>query len=1717
MDKEFLDQDVDPADIDNVFLDPYQFFGPIKKVKSSANGKDTNQKKRSSSTIRRKTKDRHIPSVTEELEKIMMLSAVSIYHDVPPSTVIVTNYPLQVSNPAHSQNSVSSNLTPEEISLQDDFTSNTINEDHWTVKLSKRNNSAVTAENGMLKISGRSLLVTKDEFIPSTENQVVIEGEWTPVAEGMESLYVNTRSSGEVDSIWGNASDGMQFVANNIGTLSITDLSLNKVIAITKVDLKLGETYSFRIEDNGSHLYFRMKDSTGRLVGGVAVESATQSDKGFITFSDSGGNGHSAYEKIAIAGKVKVVVVDTNEDFSDPDTVEQTLNTEEPSSDKAPSSVVLLQEDFNGDLSQWTVDESGDGADVHIANGMLISANSGTVVTKEDFRGTAETPITVSGLWRPVRDNASNTHSMTLHLRSNGNADGYSSGNGVYLVAYTNNDIFIGQWKDGEHTKLAQDSSRALKLGETYRFSVTDNGSNITVFIRDKEGNEIIHLEGISDDSIGNGGKVVIQSRQNGMSKFDDIQISKNTLVGNGQNTESGTVEGQNSKGLGDGVLLKDDFSSDLSQWNVDESEGGADIHIDNGKLISANLGTVTTKEDFRGTQDVPISVSGVWTPVRDDLSNTHSMTLRLRNNGDLNNNSHQNDVYLVAYTNNDVFIGQWKDGVHTKLAEDSSKALKLGETYYFTVTDNGSTVTVVITDEAGNEKISLTGQTSDDIRSGDRIVLQSRQRGMSRFDDLQISTVGSADSNAVDDETSSPTTETAPPITGEDNSVTQTPSVDPQPTLAELQEKIIQLKSAIMERGMSAKILEQSILETFDEWDSNTMATIQGNSSISNGALNLGGNAVVQMIQVPVRQSGQEKITTIHVMIGSNDRFMWRSGATQENEFAGEAVDILTQKYIGITGAHGDRHLSNSVVNGLFTIVEVENDQGITVTITDPRGQSYSFSYGLPEAGSEAQPAFYGWKNCSIQDVTFDLYSSETLIEALGEAQVNLWKLDPQSAREQTVMPTVQAGDTPEQRKQSFQEKKEYLQNNINDLTLWYLAVKKSGGSEREMSDIQERIKIQEQQKVPYSAMYVSPDPLHKNVSVVQYMSNNTQTYFEVRMDGQPGMVYRRTIEHPAGEQNGVTEFNIGQVYNGVNGYGNKFDIYMYSDESKTVLLDSIHGHYTNGVAVAQTNGVWSDLDTGRTVENPVVPMLSIEKISGPNILVSYQSPHNSTELALEGGGYFNTNTKSHEGGASLGTAMLTFSADNPSGNYRLQMIEGRNRHVVDEMTLTWDADTKSLTRLSDNTEIAVDADSEEHRMLTEISQLFDRRTSIETLSTSFSQVSDIFARHLYDESSFVVDNDKAQWYVDQYWTGHPLDGYGEFIKLLDAYEKETSALLRGAAQIAVNAFNGLSQKEAYELLQESQAEASTHRYIREIGQFHIELPSAEELRDEGIRLMISDYGVNMAMHMHDQDDARLARDNYLANHSGEDDDPSPGGGDGGTGGAENTDDSEGGTVVLSETAIEEGVYQSIQDRVAARLEERLASMTIQERAEARGLIRLKEEGKLDEYLSNNQTATDIISDLETNITQIQEDTQGILSMLKEPISYIWSRWNTPLPLREEMADSFAETVDFIDALLHSAQYRMDSDNIGLVETQSIQTQMAVLVLLRLVATNFQFIAEESTVGDVVLTAVSPPKNVVDFIAITELKSILRQDEWQELAEKVFAETGKWINDITQ
>ncbi|MDP7069169.1 MAG: hypothetical protein QF815_01475, partial [Candidatus Peribacteraceae bacterium] len=405
----------------------------------------------------------------------------------------------------------------------------------------------------------------------------------------------------------------------------------------------------------------------------------------------------------------------------------------------------------------------------------------------------------------------------------------------------------------------------------------------------------------------------------------------------------------------------------------------------------------------------------------------------------------------------------------------------------------------------------------------------------------------------------------------------------------------------------------------------------------------------------------------------------------------------------------------------------------------------------------------------------------------------------------------------------------------------------------ELEQQEITEQMNAIEREKIPYSQLHVSPNENLKGVFDVRYASNQEQTYFEVTLAGEPGPIFRETLEHPQGETDGLTSFDI-RGKQGSRGDGQVI-ISMYTDDSRSELLDRFAGgtmRRLGGTVQGETNGQWGDVEEGRTVENPYEPTLAIVQMQGPNIVVAFQSPFDSSKLELDGGGYFDTQSVDHNGGIELSTHLLTFNTDNPAGNYELRLFEGRNNEVVASQGFGWDPENETFAMNYEGSTITVSANSELKDGLNALNRQIYMQNTLGSMEIMIPSLSDVQGTHMYERSEFYIDPDNDQMYVDNSAVAGQPDAGGIFRQLLGAYEGAMKDLLQCAGKIAVAAWSGESQSDAEAKLRTAYDVTIGLRYLTEFASdFGVSLPPVEKILDEGMRLaneMVSELHTQQA-----------------------------------------------------------------------------------------------------------------------------------------------------------------------------------------------------------------------------------------------------------------------------
>ena len=633
-----------------------------------------------------------------------------------------------------------------------------------------------------------------------------------------------------------------------------------------------------------------------------------------------------------------------------------------------------------------------------------------------------------------------------------------------------------------------------------------------------------------------------------------------------------------------------------------------------------------------------------------------------------------------------------------------------------------------------------------------------------------------------------------------------------------------------------------------------------------------------------------------------------------------------------------------------------------INITYTDMQaGLSLVFmrkTFSIPEgSGSLRLDRLPGWGNNTYFDMNL-LDTQEDTTQRLTRIKMYRGKVSRVGSMNQTTNLTQQSyiPEVPGEMRVSAEEKTEADQMKIYSEKNRIAAQTEIARLSTEHDAVEEEISSLEREKISYARMHVATGfSGDQPTFLVHFASNKPQTYVELIMEG--GGDFRTTIDHADGQEDGLIEINMRRLLEHNNSGGGNVKIAMYADSSKEELLDIFTGgNYSsrNNRTSGETNGDWDHMETGRIVENPYTPTMTFSQIVGPNVIVSLQSPYDSSTVTLDGGGLFNQQVVSHEDGTELQSVRLTFNADNPEGDYSVRVREGRNGMNVSGLGLHWNPATKELTMIGENPTIVVTADTDAANRLQAMKQQMSVQSSIDDIGINIGSLRNVQDTHLYEASTFYIDTDDAKSYIDNSALyGHP-DASGIFHQTLSGYEAAMKEALRAAAKVAVAAWSGESQQEAIEVFEREHGRVGLYRYLREFtAEFGVQFPSSDAVLKEGIRLANAQGQAERFEGYQEKEGSMNARNTFLANGGG------PVGNDvffvggefeGGGVAIGNPD----GTLVGSEQSVEEHIQQTIADRVAARLSERLASMSIEERAEARGLLRLHQEGMLNNYFKS-------------------------------------------------------------------------------------------------------------------------------------------------------------------
>jgi len=297
------------------------------------------------------------------------------------------------------------------------------------------------------------------------------------------------------------------------------------------------------------------------------------------------------------------------------------------------------------------------------------------------------------------------------------------------------------------------------------------------------------------------------------------------------------------------------------------------------------------------------------------------------------------------------------------------------------------------------------------------------------------------------------------------------------------------------------------------------------------------------------------------------------------------------------------------------------------------------------------------------------------------------------------------------------------------------------------------------------------------------------------------------------------------------------------------------------------------------------VKPALQVLAVNGPMMIIALQSPYDSSTLSLEGGGLFNHARVEHENGTEFEMRSLIMNADMPTWNYRIYLRNGRTGEYITDITVHWDAETKTVEIPSEQGSVDALNDPERKEVVAALNAQLDKQASIDTLWVDFASLRSVQRYHLYEQSKFFIDDELQEEIIRRFPIPDHPDRNGIYHQLAAAWETAVGELLESAVNISVAAWQGESQQEAIEYLEWNYGRISVLRYLTEFAiDFRMPLPSKNEIQDEGIR--IASAYVNGLLDHQAKNVKMLDREQNILEQQGEPDEPEEGdGAEGGTG----------------------------------------------------------------------------------------------------------------------------------------------------------------------------------------------------------------------------------------
>lgn len=220
---------------------------------------------------------------------------------------------------------------------------------------------------------------------------------------------------------------------------------------------------------------------------------------------------------------------------------------------------------------------------------------------------------------------------------------------------------------------------------------------------------------------------------------------------------------------------------------------------------------------------------------------------------------------------------------------------------------------------------------------------------------------------------------------------------------------------------------------------------------------------------------------------------------------------------------------------------------------------------------------------------------------------------------------------------------------------------------------------------EIPYARMFVEAKEqgYEGTLFTIRIRNPGSQTYVRTNTWDSSGFhngELRTVLTHPDGLADGSVDLSMQRQFNGDI---QRVDFCIYTDETMTTMLDRVVANFDKHKNIATfltEQPAWDHVEDGRLEREPITPRLTVYQVTGPNVLVAIQSPHDQSIVTFERNGLLDTQRTTHEDGTPYHMSTVTFNVSLPSGTYPLRLYDRPNGLLLDEVLFQWNQATKSL-----------------------------------------------------------------------------------------------------------------------------------------------------------------------------------------------------------------------------------------------------------------------------------------------------------------------------------------------------------------------------------------------------------------------------------------------------